>query len=153
MLPVVWNPHRFHVINVLPRGCMWTSQYDIDDIIPEICALHIAGDRRKLVTHADNARSQVSTRVKQYMEEHGLRTALHPPYSPDLALSDFFLFGYVKKALHGSEFQTVEELLAVVVGILNAIPTETSISIFHEWIRMLQRCIGIDGEYAESRLF
>jgi hypothetical protein len=86
------------VIKLLPRGCKWTSQYSIDDIRPEIWALHIAGDRRKLVIHADNARPHLSTRVGQYMEEHGLRTALHPPYFPDRAPRDFFPFGYVKSA-------------------------------------------------------
>jgi hypothetical protein len=28
-----------------------------------------------------------------------LELAPHPPYSPDLALSDFFLFDYIKKLL------------------------------------------------------
>jgi hypothetical protein len=84
------------------------------------------------MTHADNVRPHVSTRVKQYLEDHSLRTAPHPPYSQDLAPSDLFLFGYVKRALQGSEFQTVEEFLAVVAGILNEIPTETLISTFHE---------------------
>jgi hypothetical protein len=153
MLTVVWNPHGFHVIKVLPRGCKWTSQYYIDNILPEIFALHIAGDRRKLVIHGDNARPHVSRGVKRSLEERGLRTALHPPDSPDLAPSDFFLFGYVKRAFRGSQFQTVEELLASVVGILNAIPTETLISTFHEWIKRLQRCIDTDGEYVESGLF
>jgi hypothetical protein len=83
------------------------------------------------------------------MEEHGLRTALHPPYSPDRAPSDFFLFGYVKRALQRSEFQTVEELLARVIGILTEIPTETLISTFHEWIRRLQTCLDTDGEYVK----
>jgi hypothetical protein len=99
MLIVVWNLHGFHVVKVLPRGCKWTSQYYIDDILLEIGALHIPGDRRKLVFHADNARPHVSTRVKQEMEDHSLKTALHLPYCPDLAPSDFFLFGYVKRAL------------------------------------------------------
>jgi transposase len=128
----VWNPHGFHVVKVLPRGCKWTSQYDIDDILLEIGALHIPGDQRKLVIHPDNASPYVSTRVKQSMEEHGLRMAPHPPYSPDRAPSDFFFFAYVKRALQGPEFQTVEELLAAVVGTLNAIPTETLISTFHD---------------------
>jgi hypothetical protein len=83
------------------------------------------------------------------MEENGLRTAPHPPYSPDLAPSDFFLFGYVKRALQGSEFQTVEELLAPLVEILNAIPMAPLISTFHEWIRRLQKSLDTDGEYVE----
>jgi transposase len=152
MLSVVWNPHGFHAIKVLPRECKWASQDSIDSILPEFWAVHIARDRRKLVIHVDNPRSHVSTRVKQFMEEHGLRTAPHPPYSPDRAPSDFFLFEYVKRALQRSEFQTLEELLTALVGILNPIPTETLISAFHEWIRRLQTCIDIDGEYVESGL-
>jgi hypothetical protein len=87
------------------------------------------------------------------MEEHSLRTALHPPYSADRAPSDLFFFGYFKRTLQGSEFQTVEELLVAVVGILNAIPTETLISTCHEWIRRLQTCIEANGEYVEKGLF
>jgi hypothetical protein len=148
MLVVAWNPHELHVINVRPRGCKWTSQYSIDNILPEICALHSAGDRRKLGIHGDNARPHVSTRIRQDTEERSLRTALHPPYSSDLAPSDFFLFGCIKRALQGSGFQTVEELLGAGGGILNAIPIETLISTFEEWIRRLQTYIDTDGEYA-----
>jgi hypothetical protein len=135
MLTVVRNPHGFHVIKVLPRGCKWTSQYYIDNVIPEICALHIAGDRRKLVFHAENERSHVSTRAKQYMEEHGLRTAPHPPYSPDPAPRAFVLFSYGKIAFKGSEFQTVEGLLTGGFGMWNAIPTGILMSTFHERIK------------------
>jgi hypothetical protein len=51
------------------------------------------------------------------------------------------------------EFQTVEGLSAEIVGILNAIPTETLISMFHEWIRRLQTSIDTDGEYVEEGSF
>jgi hypothetical protein len=34
-----------------------------------------------------------------------MRIASHPPYSADLALADFFLFGNVKNRLHGIIFQ------------------------------------------------
>jgi hypothetical protein len=82
MLTVVWNPHGFHLVSLLPKGQKWTSQYDIDYILPEICALRDARDRRKLVVHADNTRPHVAKRVKQYLEDNNLESALHPPYSP-----------------------------------------------------------------------
>jgi hypothetical protein len=44
MLTAVRNPYVFHVVKVLPRECNWTSQYDIDNILLEICALHFAGE-------------------------------------------------------------------------------------------------------------
>jgi hypothetical protein len=153
MLTGVWNQHGFHVVNILPRGCKWTSQYDIDNILPEFCALQIAGDRRRPVIHAENARPHIPTRVKEYMEEYVMRTARDPPYSPDLAPSDFFLFGYVQRALARSDFQTAEEVLSALVRMLNAISTEMLIGTFEESIRTLQGCIDTDGQYVDSGLF
>jgi hypothetical protein len=43
----------------------------------------------------------------------------HPPYNPDLAPSDFWLFGYVKTGLVGQRFEEPEELLEAVTGFLN----------------------------------
>jgi hypothetical protein len=140
------------VIKVLPRGCKWTSQYYIDNILPEICAFDFARDRRTLVVHAGNARHHVFTRIKQDMEVHSLRTATYPPHSPDLAPRDFFLFGYVKRLPQESEFQSVGELLEAVIRILNPIPTDMLIGTFHEWIKRVQVCIDNDGEDVESRL-
>jgi hypothetical protein len=83
MLTVVWNPLGFHLVSLLPKGQNWTSQYYIDHILPKICALPDARDRRKLVVHADNARPHVAERVKQYLEDNNLKSASHPAYSPD----------------------------------------------------------------------
>jgi hypothetical protein len=41
-------------------------------------------------------------------------SAPHSPDSPDLAPSDFFLFGHIKRMMQVTEFQTAEELLEVV---------------------------------------
>jgi hypothetical protein len=45
----------------------------------------------------------------------------HPLYSPDLAPSDFYLFGYVKRCLAGRSFEDVDQLLAAVEGVLEGI--------------------------------
>jgi hypothetical protein len=90
-----------------------------------------------LAVDPDNARPHVSTSVKQYMEDHSLRTAPYLLYFPDLAPSDFFLFDAVKRTFQRSEFQSVEELLEAVVLILNAIPTDILIGTFHQWMKRL----------------
>jgi histone-lysine N-methyltransferase SETMAR len=102
-----------------------------------------------LVVHADNARALVSTRDAQDMVDHSLTTAPHPPYFPDLAPSNFFLFDYVKERSKKSEFQGVEELLEAVVRILNTIPNDTLIGTFHEWVKRLQVCIDNGGQTVE----
>jgi hypothetical protein len=90
MLTLVWNPHGFHLVSLLPREQKWTIQYYTDHILPEICALRDARDRRKSVIHANNARLHVAKRVKQYLQDNNLKSAPYPPYSQDLAPSDFF---------------------------------------------------------------
>jgi hypothetical protein len=44
-----------------------------------------------------------------------------PSYSPDLALSDFWLFGHVKTLLAGQTFDKTEQLLDAITELLNEI--------------------------------
>jgi hypothetical protein len=46
-----------------------------------------------------------------------MKSAPHPPYSPDLGPSDFYLFGYVKRCLAGISFKDADQLLAAVKGV------------------------------------
>jgi hypothetical protein len=50
-----------------------------------------------------------------------MKAASHPPYSPDLAPSNFDLFGYVKRCLAGLSFEDGDQLLAAVEGVLEGI--------------------------------
>jgi hypothetical protein len=50
-----------------------------------------------------------------------MKSAPHPPYFPDLAPSDFYLFGYVKMCLAGLLFEDVDQFLAAVEGGLDGI--------------------------------
>jgi hypothetical protein len=45
------------------------------------------------------------------VNENSLVTVPHPPYSPDLAPSDFWLSGHIKASLAGRVFNDVSELL------------------------------------------
>jgi hypothetical protein len=67
-----------------------------------------------------------------------MKHAPHLPYSPDLAPSDFFLFGYVKGKLMGYRAETPSELLARIRVILAEIPRETLNAVFLEWMERLQ---------------
>jgi hypothetical protein len=48
----------------------------------------------------------------------------HPPYSPDLALCDFFLVRKLKTHLKGHHFGTVENIQAAAARALNNISSE-----------------------------
>jgi hypothetical protein len=73
--------------------------------------------------------------------------APHPPYSPDLALSDFYLFGCLKDRLKGSVYDEQDKLLAVIVAILEDIERTTLERVFRHWMKKLQDCIPGNDEY------
>jgi hypothetical protein len=76
-----------------------------------------------------------------------MEQAPHPRCSPDLALSEFFLFGYVKGKLMGYRAETPSELLVRIRVILAEIPRGTLSAVFLEWMERLQRCVQVDNEY------
>jgi hypothetical protein len=78
-----------------------------------------------------------------------MKSASHPPYSPDLAPSDFYLFGYVKRCLAGLSFEDADQLLAVVEGVLEGIEKVTLQAVFLESMDRLRKCITTNGEYPE----
>jgi hypothetical protein len=71
------------------------------------------------------------------------------PVFPDLAPSDFFLFGHLKGELRGSFFQASDELLNAVRGLLHDISPQMLLDVFHEWINRCEQIIATDGDSFE----
>jgi hypothetical protein len=78
-----------------------------------------------------------------------LKRTSHSPCAPDLAPSDFYIFGYAKHQLQGHEFTEGEEFVSAVSEILNQIPTDPLVDVFEDWMRRLPQCIDINGEHVE----
>jgi hypothetical protein len=83
---------------------------------------------------------------RDYIGLNRMKQAPHPLYSPDLAPSDFFLFGYIKGELMGYRAETPSGLLVRIRVILAEIPRETLNAVFLEWMERLQKCAQADGE-------
>ena len=49
-------------------------------------------NRKCIIFHQDNARPHVSLMTRQKLLQLGWEVLIHPPYSPDIATSDFHLF-------------------------------------------------------------
>jgi hypothetical protein len=78
-----------------------------------------------------------------------MKSAPHPPYSPNLSPSDFYLFGYIKRCLAGLSFEDTDQLLAAVEGVLEGIEKVTLQAVFLEWMGGLRKCIATNWEYTE----
>ncbi|KFM65461.1 Histone-lysine N-methyltransferase SETMAR, partial [Stegodyphus mimosarum] len=57
-------------------------------------------NRKGVVFHHDNARPHTSLVPRQKLLELGWDVLSHPPYSPDLALNDYFLFRSLQNSLN-----------------------------------------------------
>ncbi|PNF34249.1 hypothetical protein B7P43_G17274 [Cryptotermes secundus] len=69
------------------------------------------------VLHHDNALS-----VKRYLAKNNIPVTEHPPYSPDLASCDFFLFPKIKSALKGTRFKSADAVKAKATQLLKSCP-------------------------------
>ncbi|CAK9834554.1 Histone-lysine N-methyltransferase SETMAR [Anthophora retusa] len=65
-------------------------------------------NRKGVVFHHDNARPHTSLVTRQKLRELGWEVLLHPPYSPDIAPSDYYLFRSLQNSLTGVKLATRE---------------------------------------------
>jgi histone-lysine N-methyltransferase SETMAR len=71
----------------------------------------------------DNAPVHASLLIRSYLTKHETYVVPHPPYSPDLAPADFYLFPKLKTNLNGRRFQTIEEIQENVTNPTNSLFT------------------------------
>ena len=72
----------------------------------------------------------------------GMKRVRHPPYSPDLAPCDFWLFS----KLRGCRYETIEELKEAVTKVIDTLTQED----FHGALQLLlerYKCITAGGDY------
>ena len=73
-----------------------------------------------------------------------------PPYSPELAPCDFFLFRRMKRDMKGKHFATVEEVKQKSLEGLKNIPISEFKKCFEQWEDRLPKCVVVKGEYFEG---
>jgi histone-lysine N-methyltransferase SETMAR len=72
----------------------------------------------------------------------------HPPYSPDLAANDFFLFLKIKKILKGRHYDDTNDIRRNAMAALKAISQKQFQNCFERWTRRWHQCIGSQAEYS-----
>jgi histone-lysine N-methyltransferase SETMAR len=135
---IAWNLLGFHVLDPLPKGRIFYAEYCRDHSLAALVALRTEAGGRRHVVHVNNAKAHTAQKWIAFCTEHGLRSATHPAYSPDLAPSDFVLFGNVKNCLQGMVFALHKEALAAKCEIVTGIPKETLHRVFDHWMEGLE---------------
>jgi histone-lysine N-methyltransferase SETMAR len=129
---------RWYVSECLPR------------VLQEVSQRRPRTRHRGLLLHHDNAPAHTARETQQFLQQQRVQQLGHPPYSPDLAPCDFFVFPTVKRQLKGTRFESPEEAVVAFVACLQDIPHSEWCSCFAKWFARMQKCIDAAGEYFEK---
>ena len=77
----------------------------------------------------------------------GIKTVPQPPYSPDLAPCDFWLFPKLKENLRGCCYETIEEMKEAVTKVIDTLTQEDFHGAFQKLLKWYNKCITAGGDY------
>ena len=76
----------------------------------------------------------------------GIKTVPQPPYSPDLASCDFWLF----PKLRVCRYETIEEMKEAVTKVIDTLTQEDFHGVFQILLERYKKCIAAAGDYFEG---
>ena len=80
-----------------------------------------------------------------FLATNDVQLVTHPPYSPDLAPCDWFLFPSVKRQLKGEQFQDAKDAQAFIEGVILDIPQSTWSGVIDSWFERVVKCVQAEG--------
>ena len=111
MLSVWWDYKGIIWHEVLPTGTTITGEL-YSTQLERVAREHRTKrpEQQKVLLLHDNARPHVAKVVSRKIEQLGWQVLPHPPYSPDLAPTDYHLFRSLSNYLRGKQFDDLNEL-------------------------------------------
>ena len=93
---------------MVPEGKTVTAEWYVRSCLPKVFR-NIKKERPQsgltgIELHHDNARPHTAQKTVSFLEQKRVKLVGHPPYSPDLAIMDFFFNPVVKIPLKGHRF-------------------------------------------------
>ncbi|GBM53367.1 hypothetical protein AVEN_81921-1 [Araneus ventricosus] len=99
----------------------------------------------------DNAPPHRALIVKKYLARHSVTTLEQPPYSPDLAPADFYLFPRLKMKLKGHRFVDSDEVSENATKQLKDLSKNGFQECFEQLYERWKKCVGAGGKYFEGK--
>jgi hypothetical protein len=85
--------------------------------------------------------------IRQFLADKKITLCRHPPYLPDLAPCDFWLFPKIKLMMKGNHFDMIPEIEAAMKERLRALMKNDFQSCFRSWQDRWNKCIDSKGDY------
>ncbi|GFR57520.1 transposase [Elysia marginata] len=151
LLTIFWDMEGIVHIEFLEQGTTINSERYVSTLRALKGRLRrVLQDKVKDVIQHDNARPHTSRQTQCALQQLELPTIPHPPYSPDLAPSDFFLFPLLKKHLKGNHYETNAEIEADVCSWCRSQTPEFFADGMRKLVQCWPLCIECDGDYVEK---
>ncbi|UYV83425.1 hypothetical protein LAZ67_23000967 [Cordylochernes scorpioides] len=83
--------------------------------------------------HHDNTPAHTSLLVRDFLAKNNTLIMSQPPYSPDLAPCDFFLFPKLKRPMKGRRYATLDEIKTVSKEELKKVLKNDFLKCFEDW--------------------
>lgn len=148
-----WVMSRGHVttVHVEDRRTV-TADWYTNVCLPQVMRVTqpLLARNSRLLLHQDNAPAHSAHLTTNFLNDQNVEVLGHPPYSPDLAPCDFFVFPYVKQQLRGIRFVSPDHAVNAFEAELDKITPELWTTCFQKWFVRMTKCIIHGGEYFEK---
>ena len=154
LFTVFFNSQGPVCLDIMPQDTTITARYYTEHVLPQV--LHHCQQTSptrtgpRILLHHDNAAPHKAKLTTSYIEDQRLSLLPHPPYSPDLAPCDFWLFPKIKSGIAGKPFSRIQDLAKAVNSELRSIPQSEYHNCFQSWRKRMERCVDVGGEYFEG---
>ena len=103
--------------------------------------------REKVLILHDNATPHTAKKTKEKLAELEWEVLPHPPYSPDLAPTDFKLFRSLQNHLNDNEFKSEEEIRTFLEEFIESRSSGFFVRGFTDLVERWKAVIECEGEY------
>lgn len=153
MATIFWDSEGILLIDYLPKGTTMNGQY-YANLLSQAREAVVQKRRGKLARGVlflqDNAPVHTARVARQALKDTGFSEIDHPPYSPDLAPSDYFLFSNLKKDLRGRRFSDDDEMKAAVNCYFEGKDKDFFLGGLKALYTRCEKCISLEGDYIEK---
>jgi len=151
MLSVFWSRNGIIKVDFADNETKITGEYYANLIHETHAELQQKFPRTRWLFLQDNAPVHKSHVVGNVINEVGWQTLNHPPYSPDLAPSDFALFKELKAHLREiKHFADADELKNCVNDFIFNLKNEFFTKSFDDLVSRWEKCVYVEGSYVEK---
>jgi len=154
MLTVFWDERGVIWEHYMPRGNTVTSATYADLLKSHLRPAIKFKRRGRLSTGVllqhDNARPHTARSTLATIQDLSFECLPHPPYSPDIAPSDFHVFGPLTEAMGGKSFGSDEEVQQAVHEWLRSQPKEFFSRGIHALPKRWNICMERSGYYMKK---